>query len=184
MVPSSRKVPKFLQLCICDNISKISILLQGTLTVSQSTSDTSLILEMQLSITSADNFIDMTVTTDSANENLEPCLIHNSCNFCEIGRCNSHVQNYLKNGTGLQSINKYSAHLEYECGLAKEFVSSGNSTSQSISMTCDWGAPDPQWTPVSTVPDCECESCGSQNRTFAIEILITTFSPCCRGCLH
>ena len=97
----------------------------------------------------------MTITTDAASPNLEPCLIYNSCDFCENNNCNPHVQNYLKNGTRLQGINRYSAHLEYECGLAKEFVSSGVSTSQSISMTCDWS---PQWTPTSTIPECKCKS--------------------------
>ena len=147
------------------------------LTVTNSTSDTSLILETQLSITSATSFIDMTVITDAANANLEPCLIYNSCNFCENDNCNPHVQNYLKNGTRLQSINRYSAHLEYECGLAMEFVSSGASTSQAISMTCDWSS---QWTPTSTIPACKCKMiCQSAHK-----LKLITFSLQCRGCLH
>ena len=127
---------------------------QETLTVNQSTSDTSLILETKLSITSSTTFIDMSITTDATTPNLEPCLIYNSCNFCENDDCNPQVDNFLKNGTRLQDINRYSAHLEYECGLAKEFSSDSSST-PSISMKCGWEPP--VWTPQSTIPECVCK---------------------------
>ena len=129
---------------------------QETLNVARSDSDTSLILETRLSITSATTFLDMIVTTDAANPSLEPCLIYNSCNYCENDKCRSHIENYLKNGTRLQPINRYSSHLVYECGLARGFVMSGfNLTAQSIEMTCDW---DPRWTPTSIIPECACKS--------------------------
>ena len=129
---------------------------QEPLTVTRSTSDTSLILETHLSITSATTFLDMIVTTDAANPNLEPCLIYNSCNYCENDKCHSHIENYLKNGTRLQPINRYNSHLVYECGLARGFVLTGfDLVATSISMTCDW---DPKWVPTSTVPECACKS--------------------------
>lgn len=133
---------------------------QGAITVTQSTSDTSLILDTTLSITSATTFIDMTITTDAGNPDLEPCLIYNSCNYCENDNCRPQVENFLKNGTRLQTINRFSAHLEYECGLAKKFVISDTMTAQDISMTCEWY---PQWTPTATIPECACKSIGPQD---------------------
>ena len=130
------------------------------MTVTKPDSDTSLILEAHLSITSATTFMDMTIITDAAHPDLEPCLIYNSCNFCENDNCGSHIDNYLKNGTRLQQINRYSSHLVYECGLARGFVMSGmNLTVESIEMECEW---DPRWissdgSDGSTVPECACK---------------------------
>ena len=129
------------------------------MTVTQSDSDTSLILETHLSITSATTFMDMTITTDAAHPDLEPCLIYNSCNFCENDNCFPHIDNYLKNGTRLQPINRYSSSLVYECGLARGFVVPGsNITILDVRMDCKW---DPKWettSPTSSVPECDCES--------------------------
>lgn len=131
------------------------IYLQETLTVTKPTSDTSLLLETRLSITSATTFLDMIVTTNAADPDLEPCLIYNSCGFCENDNCRPHIENFLKNGTRLQTINRYSAHLVYECGLARGFVLTDyNIRATSIEMKCDW---DPKWTPTSTIPECECK---------------------------
>ena len=57
----------------------------------------------------------------------EPCLIHSTCNACEIdgksAECAAAIrEQYEKNATALLNINKYGARLEYNCGVAKEFV--------------------------------------------------------------
>ena len=88
----------------------------------------------------------------------EPCLIHSSCNVCEIGTadCAARLrEQYAKNATALRDINKYGARLEYSCGPAKEFaMDDSGGTKPRIEMECNW---DSTWTPTENIRECTWE---------------------------
>ncbi len=79
----------------------VSITGGSNIVVNKTTSDTTLILEADLATASAANFFDMTVTTPAADQ--DPCLIYNSCEYCDDdASCKAVKDNFEANATLLQ----------------------------------------------------------------------------------
>ncbi len=122
--------------------------------VTKPSSDTSIIIETQLSPTVSSNFLDMAVHTPLGEQ--EPCLIYNSCGYCQAadGTCADKKAGFEKNTTLLQNTTRFGATVDYECSLGKEFKSLGGGTQSKTSMTCQW---DGTWSPTDELQDCKCE---------------------------
>ncbi len=125
------------------------------MTLTDTASSTSLVLEAVLDNLDTDTFFDMEVTTQPGDQ--EPCLIHNSCNYCETDKCDGFRSLYERNGTAVQNEIRYGTDLEYRCGLGMAFKINGtygNETEEAQEMRCLW---DGRWTPSSNLSECICK---------------------------
>ena len=90
----------------------------------------------------------------------EPCLIYSACNFCNVAGDSSCLATgeSLANDFPTRNVTRrYGAHVEYKCGLGKEFMGAlYGQTDATVSMECGW---DGQWSPISTLKQCTWVSC-------------------------
>ena len=85
----------------------------------------------------------------------EPCLIYSACNFCNVAGDSSCLATgeSLANDFPTRNVTRrYGAHVEYKCGLGKEFMGAlYGQTDATVRMECGW---DGQWSPISTLNQC------------------------------
>jgi hypothetical protein len=114
--------------------------------ISDTPSDTSLLLETTLASQSLHNNFEIIITSNISD--YEPCLIQSMCENCSLedGSCTVHRNAFVSGPYRVSQTTQFGSSLEYRCSLGKEFrLIRGGGIVPSHNVTCDWNE---MWTPT------------------------------------
>ena len=160
--------------------------------MNKTSSDTSLIIGINLKPSSDVTILDMVITIP--NNIPEPCLVHYS--LANTITCGQFCMNSLKvsilsesssrgelkrktwlnkfpplqNNSVMHRPSPFGTKIEYTCGLGMEYqIPESNMTVSSVTIECDWNA---TWTPYTNLPKCICVYLFSSSNFNLVNFLI------------
>ena len=135
------------------SVYNFSSLYQSSVNLSRTDSNTSLLLEAVLPVSSLYK-LSMNVSFSKVSD--EPCIVYTTCTNCySPDECLTQKNNFSQNAFQFRNLTKFGTFLEYRCPLAREFLLVDNGTTiQSQNMTCLWNK---TWSPGVTFPPCTCK---------------------------